>query len=383
MNKKIIGIVFILTLIVYFISSPGKTPYNYFVYLAQSLVQGKLYLVNPPSWLNELAPAGGNLYVVYPPMPALLLLPFVTFFGQAFEQQWLAHMLGAGGVTLSYMLARALNKSEITSLWVCILTGFGTIVWYLASSGSAWYLGQITAFFFVMAALVESQKKKRAFLVGIFVGCAYLARLQTILALPFFLFVLGVKDKKLQITKIIKILIPVFIFVSLNALYNLLRFGSLFDKAYVLIPGVLDEPWYSRGLFHPGYIPRHLKTLFWSFPRVHTKFPYFSPSWGGLAIWITTPAFILIFKAPLKKTITYITWFTIIAISLVIFMYGSTGFSQFGYRYAVDFYPFLIFLIILGIHSKPKAYHWLLLAISIAVNLWGVLLINKLGIVGY
>ncbi len=383
MNKKIIAFIFIFTLIIYFLSSSGKTPYNYFVFLAQSLTQGKLYLIDPPSWLNELAPANNNLYVVYPPMPALLLLPFVVFLGQAFEQQWLAHILGAGSVTLSYMLARTLKKNEITSVWVSMLTGFGTIIWYLASSGSAWYLGQITAFFFVMAALVESHRKKRALLVGILLGCAYLARLQTILTLPFFLFVLAKNNNKLQITKIVKILIPVFIFVCINGIYNFLRFSSFWDKAYILIPGVLDEPWYSQGLFHPSYIPRHLKTLLWSFPRTHTEFPYFSPSWSGLAIWITTPAFILIFKAPLKKAVTYLAWFTVFAISLVIFMYGSTGFSQFGYRYAVDFYPFLIFLIILGIHHKPKAYHWLFLAVSIAVNLWGVILINKLGIVGY
>ncbi len=316
-------------------------------------------------------------------MPALLLIPFVIFFGLSFEQQWLAHILGAGGVVLTYILGRSLGKSESVSIWLSVLTGFGTIIWYLSSTGSAWYLGQITAFFFIMAALVESQRKKRSLLIGIFLACAFWARLQTILTVPFFLYLLGKNQHRFQIRVATKILSPILIFVLLNFIYNYLRFGDLWDKAYVLIPGVLNEPWYSRGLFHPSYIPRHLKTLLWSFPRTHTHFPYLSPSWAGLAIWITSPAFIFLYKAPLKKTIVHASWLTIAAISLVIFMYGSTGFSQFGYRYAVDFYPFVILLLALGLPQKPKKYHWFFLMLSVSVNLWGILLINKLGIVGY
>ncbi len=382
MNKKIIGI-FIFTLGIYFVTSAGKTPYNYFVYLAQSLSQGRLDLINPPPWLNELAPVDNKLYVVYPPMPAVLLLPFVILFDQAFEQQWLAHILGAGAVTLAYMLGLSLKRGELASIWLGLLTGLGTIIWYLASTGSAWYLGQVTAFFFIMAAMVESQRKKRALLIGIFLGCGYWARLQTILAVPFFLYLLGGNKHSVQIKTILKILIPVCVFVGINALYNYLRFGSFLDKAYILIPELMEEPWYNRGLFHPSYIPRHLKTFLWSFPRSHDYFPYLSPSWAGLAIWITTPAFILLFKAPFKKASVRAACLTIIAIALVVFMYGSTGFSQFGYRYSVDFYPFLILLVALGLPQKPKAYHWILLLLSILVNTWGVILINKLGIVGY
>jgi len=380
MNKKII-VIFSVTLLIYFLTSAGKTPYNYFVYLAQSFSQGKLHLIDPPAWLNELAPANNKLYVVYPPMPAILLTPLVIFFGLNFEQQWLAHILGAGGATLAYMLGKSLNKSEAASIWLSALTGFGTIIWYMASSGSAWYLGQITAFFFIMAALTESQRKKRAVLIGIFLGCAYLARLQTILATPFFLYILDKQKKSIKTKTILKILLPLSLFIALNALYNYLRFGSVLDKAYVLIPGVLNEPWYSHGLFHPSYIPRHLKTFLWSFPRAHSSFPYLSPSWAGLAIWITTPAFILAFKAPLKKAVA--SWFTVLAIALIVFMYGSTGFSQFGYRYAVDFYPFLLYLVALGLPTKIKYYHWILLFLSLTVNLWGVILINKLEFVGY
>jgi hypothetical protein len=38
--------------------------------------------------------------------------------------------------------------------------------------------------------------------------------------------------------------------------YNFVRFGSLFDVGYWMIPGILDEPWFSHGLFSLQYIPK-------------------------------------------------------------------------------------------------------------------------------
>src|SRR5258708_31232123 len=84
-------IIFCVVFIVYLISSPGVTPYNYFTRLADAFLHGKYYISDSPSWLSELIPAGlGRFYIVYPPMPALLALPFVFLFGPNFPQQIIA-----------------------------------------------------------------------------------------------------------------------------------------------------------------------------------------------------------------------------------------------------------------------------------------------------
>ena len=65
-------------------------------------------------------------------------------------------------------------------------------------------------------------------------------------------------------------------------------------------------------------------------------------------------------------------------------MHGGTGWAQFGYRFAVDFYPFLFLIIANNFQGcKLGRVHWLLLFVSIFVNLWGVLWINKFGWVGF
>ena len=64
-------------------SSPGQ---NHFVYLAEAFLHGRLGVTGGGTVLAEIVPYNGNFYVVYPPMPAVLLLPFVAVFGTSFDQ---------------------------------------------------------------------------------------------------------------------------------------------------------------------------------------------------------------------------------------------------------------------------------------------------------
>lgn len=332
-----------------------------------------------PAWLSELIPADGNkFFVPYPPMPAVLLTPITFLLGNLFKQQYLAHILGAGIAILSMRLALVLKKGKKAAIFMGLLAGAGSIVWHLASVGSSWYLGQVTAAFFLTAAFVESVDKKRPIVAGAFLGAAYLSRVHTLLSLPLFLYLFKDTLKKDGYIKLALGLLP---FILFNAFYNLQRFGVPWDKGYYLIPGVLDEPWYEKGIFDTSYIPRHLKAAFWSFPAFQKKPPYLVPSLKSLSIWITTPAFVFTLWAPIKKTVVKLTWITILLISIPIFTHGTIGFTQFGYRFAVDFYPFLFFLLILGIRKDTiKLFHYVALLIGIAVNAWGVVFLNKLGI---
>ena len=375
--------IFIITLVVYYLTSAGKTPYDYFTRLAASFLKGKYYLTENPAWLNELISAGNNkYYVVYPPMPAILSMPFVFILKDFFQQQYLAHLLGAGIVILTIKLSLKIKKDMKLAIWSGLLVGFGTIIWYLSITGSSWYLGHITSCFFLIAALNESLGKKRPSLVGVLLGASYLSRLTTILSFPIFIYLIKGKRKIKNIFKFALGILPFFMF---NFFYNFIRFGTIFDKGYLLIPGVLNESWYQKGLFNLSYIPSHLKVIFASFPIIKKEFPFIIPSWAGLSIWITTPAFLYSLFSNIKERVVQISWIVITLISLVIFSHGTTGFAQFGYRFAVDFYPFLIFLTIKGVVSKkgPHWHHWLLLFVAILVNLWGVIWINKFGWASY
>ena len=60
------------------------TDYDYYGRLADAFLHGRWWLTEAPPWLNELLSCGEGRYcVVYPPLPAILSLPFVPFFPTA------------------------------------------------------------------------------------------------------------------------------------------------------------------------------------------------------------------------------------------------------------------------------------------------------------
>lgn len=369
--------------IVYWTTSGGATPYNYFTRLADAFLHGKYYLdINPP-WLNELIPIANAKYaVVYPPAPALVSIPFVIIFGNYFQQQTLSQIMGAVAAFVWGVIAYKKSGKKIISLWIFLLAGLGNIVWFMSGNGSAWYIGQVSGFLFMTLTIYESINKKRLPLLILYFGLAFFSRLQIVLALPLILYLNRNLFKNLK--KFFSFILGVSFFGIIYGIYNYLRFGSFIATGYDLIPGVLTEPWFQNGIFNINYIPNHLKVIFTSMPIFLNHFPFIKPSWGGLAIWITSPVFIYSLFANIKNRVVQIAWFSLILIALVVFSHGSTGFAQFGYRFAVDFYPLILFLIVEAVgKSKLRWHHWVFLSFSILVNFWGVIFINKLGYVGW
>lgn len=384
---------FVTTFLVYYLSGEGgATPFHYFVPLADAFLHGRLYLVENISWLNELIDINGKYYVIYPPMPAIFLLPQVAISGLKANQTLASVFWGSLNVSLIFLLMRKLTHNRNLQVMMSFLIGFGTIHWYLASIGKAWYFAHITSFFFLTFAIYETFGSKRPFLIGILLGVSFWCRLPTILSLPFFLIMLSDKWlkktvetsllKRIDFVPIVKLGVGVGIFVLLNFIYNYFRFGTIYDLAYSI--QAEREPWfYPKGLFHISYIHHHLWVFFLKPPVFTSEPPYVMPGFKGMSILITTPAFIYSVFSGIKNKLTLACWSAIIPVGLVAFLHGGVGWTQFGYRFAVDFYPFLLVLTVLGmestlgINSRMRWHHILLISLSIFVNLWGVLWINK------
>src|SRR5258706_16278519 len=127
-------------------------------------------------------------------MPSIVLMPFRLFFGNNFRQDYLANLLGAGTVVMTMAMAWKIKKDVKLLIWTGLLTGFGTIIWFMSAVGSGWYLGQITGAFFLTAALFTALYKKHPFLIGILLGAAFFSRLHIIISIPSFFFFLNYKN---------------------------------------------------------------------------------------------------------------------------------------------------------------------------------------------
>jgi len=374
---KIKWIAFLIAIVAFFVyraTSPGETPYNYFSLLAQSFSEGQITISESGRHLNELIPAEmGRFYVPYAPMPALILIIPSLVSSEIVPQTFYSQLIAAILVYVSILTSHEISSSKKVSIWIGLLTAFGSGFWYLASVGSSWYMGQLVGLTFLTFAIYAKVKKLPTIYIGIFLGCAYLARPHLLLSLPFFLDL-----NKGLVHQMVLIGIGILPALAFNNWYNFVRFGAFYDKGYELIPGVLDEPWYSKGIFHYSYIPRQLRNMLFSFPAQTNTFPYLIPRLGGMAYWLTTPAILLLIKTRLNRE----NMQAIVAIALVllpVLMHGSPGSTQFGFRYALASMPFILYLLTHILKTRLSLLARFLILISIVINAWGVVMIHIVG----
>jgi hypothetical protein len=345
----------------------------HYAYLADAFLHGRLD-VDPTatSHLIELVPYDGKHYVVYPPMPAVILMPLVAWLGPELPTSLVSILLAALCVGATYMMLRRARFSWEVSAAVTLLFAFGTGFWYTSLKGSSWHFAEVVAVLCLTLALVEAfGPNPRPLLIGLLLGAAVLSRLPMALTLPFFLWI-TLRDRPAKLGAGAALLVGVGAFVVANMAYNFARYGTVFDVSYVLIPGVLEAPWYAAGIIHWSYLPRNLHALLFQPPILVQSFPYFIPSTFGLSIFIASPAFLLIFLAPARQSWTWIVGGTALLAMLPGLLHGWPGGTQFGYRFALDGGPFLLILTALGMRAGVTVRVALLVGLSIASNLWGL-----------
>ena len=378
--------------VVYLVSAPPSQPLAYFVPLADAFLHGRIYVTEAPSWLSELVPATVGWYVPYPPMPAVVLLPFVALFGPEVPQQMVSALVGAMSVGLLFLAIGRLGVGGRTRFGLVAVFAFGTVLWWGASEGSAWLFAQAVAVFFSAAALLLATHRRAPILVGLFLGCATISRLPVGLTAPFFLaLAVGIPlpfnraDVRRALRPAMGFSVGLAIPVALYAVYNLARWGTPIDMGYVLIPGVLQDPIYAdHGILSIFYIPRHLYAIFLRSFDLRAEFPWFRPSWWGLSLLLTTPLYLWLAHAPWRDP--RVRWACAgIGLALIpIVTHGNVGITQWGYRFSLDVQVPLFAVLALTFAGCTQR-NWRPIAAgaaAILVNLYGIVAIRN-GFVGF
>ena len=396
-----------LAWLVYAWINNGRTAdLDYFVPLADAFLHGRLGLTEAPSWFNEVVRGrDGLFYVVYPPAPAVVLVPVVAIYGVGFPQEWASILLGALNVAIASMVVRDMGVGRWTRIVLSLVFAFGTIVWFSAQAGSSWHFAHVVAMLFMLLAIRACQLDARPGLIGLLFAGAILSRLPLAVATPFFLAYLAdraVREETLRpevlagqvfgslrrtterawrsipsprpflelaTPFVAGLAIPLVMYL----LYNAARFGSPAENGYALIPGLLQEDQYRHGFFSIVNIPRKLYALFLTMPVQAADFPWIqSRQLGGLSIVLTTPLFLWAIKARRPDWFGIGAWVSIALILVPILTHADPGGAQFGFRYAQDLYPFLFLLMIRGLGGRLSFEAWLAIAIGALVNVWGM-----------
>lgn len=361
----------------------------YFNQLADAFLHGRLYLAAPAS-THDLTLYAGKWYVPFPPLPALLMLPWVAWQGVASVNTVLfATIFGGLNATLIFLLLSALARrqwtqlSTVDNLWLTLLFALGCVHWYMATIGSVWFVAQICTVTFVALAVWLAVEGRAAWAVGLALALAMAARPNVLLTWPL---LLGIAAMHLTtdgrrppwgalVRWAFASALPLVVALGALLLYNHARFGHPLDFGY-LTENVADQlaPNLRRyGQFNLHYLPKNVWAMWLAGPQWDSERNFWQPDPEGMSLLLTTPALLYLARARQRSWLVIGGWVAWALLLLPLLLYYNTGWWQFGYRFSLDFMvPVMVLLAVAAGRHVSWSMRLLILA-GVLVNLYGVL----------
>lgn len=324
-------------------------------------------------------------FVSFPPGPAVMMMPGVAVWGLEFNDMLFTLFFSALASALLFSFLSRLREEEkifVSKAHVIILTiafVLGTNFLWCSVIGRVWFTAQMTALTFTIAYMHAAFDAKYPLLAGLFLAGAFACRTPVLFSVVFFagfFFFPGGKlrkdfGKKFFIDGIKFALVPLLVGCILMWM-NEVRFHSVSKFGHTFIDFAQNPRISEFGLFHYRYLGLNLTAMFTLFPRILTHYPYVIISAHGLALWISSPVILWAVWPKSPRTVPFryrggvpsvpvsqsyyrwIFWLTILAVAIPHVFYQSSGWGQAGYRYALDYFPYLFAMIAFSNHRlKP------------------------------
>ncbi|HWO14324.1 MAG TPA: hypothetical protein VNN80_32685 [Polyangiaceae bacterium] len=361
-----------------------------YVHQAAAWLRGDLHIDRV---LHDTIAVGDRRYTIFPPFPALLLLPLVAAFGSATKTLLLTPVLGALTALASM---RALTRLEVpgaVAAWCTAGLVLGSPLLLVSGNATDSYFAHCCAMSCAMAAFCELTGRCRPWLVGLLLGAAVLSRQLTILMLPFFLAAValpgalrapaGPQARAVPATSLVRALAllgPLALCITTYALHNWARSGDWLDTGY---NSLVERGWYkyranTYGDFDWAYVPSNLlRLLVLGLGIDFESGSYMVPRFTGFGSSLTFTSPFLYFALkdlaprsrllPGPRLLRPVAWLSIAATVLAVLLHKSAlgGYQIHGQRYTLDFTPLLFPIAALAIarawpHPQGLLARWLI-----------------------
>ena len=354
-------------------------------YLADAFLHGRTWIqvaLGP----NDVILVGGNIYVPFAPFPAIALMPIVWLMGPEAADKLepvINAFLAACIVGLSWWVAGRIGVRRMADRFMlALLLGFSTQIWWVTTRGGVWHTGHLVAGILTMLLLAELFGKRRALLLGLLVGAAFLTRAPIAFAAPVVaLWLLPRPDGRRAASRSVGgrlralpwrswVLLGLGIAPALLFFlwYNNDRFGSPFESGYGLasLPDWLEKQ-RQLGLFAVAHVGMNLEYLFLKLPDLTNTFPWIRPDGLGMSVFLTSPGLLLAVRAPWRDRRALLLLGAAILVLIPTLLYYGGGWLQYGYRYFLDSIPFVWALVAMGIVNRGPLRWWMNLLILLGV----------------
>lgn len=456
----VVGLLLAVAALAVYLVTQTDRYYDHFVWQAAAFLEGQA-AIRYPVGPSEAGPGNALFQDVlpvatadgvprgllpFPPLPAVVLVPFVALWGIATDDQTIFTALAAVDVAICWWMLGRLPIRPSIRLLVTVFFAFGTVFWYTSQLATTWYQAHIVAMGLTMLAIglalgadpasaddepvpddhpaglpppvaTNSIRERlavdpRQFATGLLFGLACTARLTVVLGAPFLLLVgSGGSWWRRGWSAGLGAAIPVAALLA----YNLASTGQLLHPAYDYLYQLEARAYVALGyrtdwaVEDPRYLPQNAAIMFLTTPDVFPErlpdslgvadtpvctepgatrglfdvdCPLAVPRDIGMSILLTSPAYLAMIPALRRYGRSRLVTGAALAVLLIVLvnlMHFSQGWVQFGYRFSNDAAPFALLLVALGIEGTVRARRrWAmpvalaLVAVSVAVNAWGV-----------
>ena len=390
-------ILFAVSLCAYALSSGSMLQHHsqapHFVWQAQAFLHGQLALLDKPPNLNDWVLRDGKWFVSFPPFPAVVMMPFVALWGLSFNDVAFTIVFGAANVALFYRLLRRVQpaRAVFEHVVLSLVFGFGTLAWTCAIRGEVWFTAETLGVTLTLLYLHAAYEARHPLLAGLAVGCAAITRTPLAFSAIFFVFEALTRDGPVDWAKLRdpsrwRKALPVLVRYGLAvlsvaipmAIANYVRFGSFGEFGHShLYANRVNAQIQKFGLFHYAFLERNLHSAFTRLPEIDFHPLRFGFNGEGMSLFVTTPLFLYLLWPREKPRLHRALWLTCALVAVPGFFYQNSGWFQFGFRFSLDYTPYLIVLLALGAHRLTRLF-WMCALAGFAVNAWGAAVFNRL-----
>ncbi len=372
--------IFAVVLAIYIAVTPRtNTAYRHFVYMAQAFLARHVDLRGLPDYYHDVIHIDGRVYAPFPPVPALLMVPVVAWQGADADQGRVGQILAAGAVAVFVLGLRRLGFSPAVRLFGGASLAFGSVLWPSTAIGTTWFFAQVVVVLATAVIVWELAGDARPVVLGGAVVAAWLTRLSLLPAVA----VLGVLvwGRHRTLRSLAAFLAVNAVGAAVYAAYDYLRFGDPLQSGYSLLSmAVVNTEAASQwGFFNVHFIPEQLYAMFFRAPELINQPPFLKPSPWGMSLLLTSPV-ILRLLFPQTDCRAWLRWAALVlSLAVPLLAYFSVGWVQFGYRYSLDWWVFVLVLLAYALSQGPRAVDYALLVASIGMNVLGVYWVRALG----
>ena len=391
----------------------GHTPANHFALLADAWLHGRLDLGGPPppyTGNNDFGRFGDKWYVVFPPFPALLLVPFVAFAKEPERVRDGLFFLALAGLApallfLAFEKLRRFGRTEITergSVALSLLFAFGSVYFFSAEQGTVWFAAHVVGASLAAGYLLFALEAERPWLAGLAVGLGFATRTPLLFAAPLFVLeavrtssseaafrdrdfkaIWASLDGRRFARLLLSFATPVVFVLLLTLLHNQRRFGDPFEVGYQYLGVTWQHRIQKWGLFSYHYLAKNLGVALTSLPYRTPGGPVpFQINLHGLALWVTSPVYLWLLWPRRMEAPHLALWLTVLCVAVPTLLYQNTGWLQFGYRFSNDYAVFLFALLATGGYKFGRGF-LIAAAWAVLINAFGAATFGRPASAGY